>query len=353
MISTAHRIYVSDSADMREIKDGTVDLIITSPPYPMIAMWDGMFTAADALIGSCLACGRGMEAFDRMHLILERTWDECCRVLRDGGFACINIGDAVRTLDGKFRMYPNCARTAEYFCRKGLDMLPGIHWRKPVNAPSKFMGSGMYPAGAYITLEHEYILIFRKGGKRVFDRESKRLRQESAYFWEERNIWFSDLWEMNGVRQAVPSPAGGRSRSAAFPFEIPYRLVNMYSVRGDTVLDPFCGLGTAAQACMAAGRNSIGYETDPAAAGLILKDTAAAIEISRRRTEARIKNHLRYISSLPEEKKEKCYWNSSCGFPVRTRQETGIRLEVIDSIEKKEDGSFVCRYKDPDMPEDG
>jgi hypothetical protein len=57
------------------------------------------------------------------------------------------------------------------------------------------MGSGMLPPNAYVTLEHEYILIFRKKSNRKFDSSGKDNRQESAYFWEEKNRWFSDLWE--------------------------------------------------------------------------------------------------------------------------------------------------------------
>ena len=69
--------------------------------------------------------------------------------------------------------------------------MPAILWRKPTNAPNKFMGSGMLPPNAYVTLEHEYILMFRWGAKREFSQEEqKRSRRESAYFWEERNGWF-------------------------------------------------------------------------------------------------------------------------------------------------------------------
>ena len=64
------------------------------------------------------------------------------------------------------------------------------------------MGSGMLPPGAYITLEHEHILIFRKGNKREFKSKNKKQnRQESSYFWEERNRWFSDIWELKGEKQ--------------------------------------------------------------------------------------------------------------------------------------------------------
>ena len=130
------------------------------------------------------------------------------------------------------------------------------------------MGSGMLPAGAYVTLEHEYILILRKGGKREFKKESdKQNRRESALFWEERNLWFSDIWfDIKGTPQTLGAQNLGdktaRKRSGAYPFELAHRLINMYSVKGDRVLDPFLGTGTTMAAAMAAGRNSVGYEMD-------------------------------------------------------------------------------------------
>ena len=193
-----------------------------------------------------------------MHNMLNDVWKECDRVLKDGGFVCINIGDATRTINNKFQLYPNHAKIIEFFSSIGYSVLPDIHWHKQSNAPNKFMGSGMYPAGAYVTYEHEYILIFRKGNKRTFQRQEKYLRQKSAYFWEERNIWFSDLWNIKGTMQRMSGASKiVRNRNASFPLEIPYRLINMYSIEGDTVLDPFFGLGTTGIASIISNRNSI------------------------------------------------------------------------------------------------
>ena len=64
---------------------------------------------------------------------------------------------------GDFCLYPNHARVLNYLLKIGFSALPDILWRKQTNAPNKFMGSGMLPAGAYVTLEHEYIFDFAKG----------------------------------------------------------------------------------------------------------------------------------------------------------------------------------------------
>lgn len=156
--------------------------------------------------------GDGMGAFNKMHDILDAVWHECDRVLAPNGFVCINIGDATRTVDGKFQLFSNHYRIIDYFMKHGYCVMPDILWRKQSNSPNKFMGSGMYPAGAYVTYEHEYILIFRKGGKRVFNEQEKLLRQKSAYFWEERNIWFSDLWDIKGISQNIKNNDKTRKR---------------------------------------------------------------------------------------------------------------------------------------------
>ena len=185
---TKHEIIIGNSNNMKAIPDGTVNLIVTSPPYPMIEMWDEMFSSQHPAIRNDLESGNGMAAFEKMHEVLNAIWQECDRVLADNGFVCINIGDATRTINDNFQLYSNHTQIINKFLSMGYCVLPDIHWRKQSNAPNKFMGSGMFPAGAYVTYEHEYILVFRKGGKRVFKGAEKALRQKSAFFWEERNV---------------------------------------------------------------------------------------------------------------------------------------------------------------------
>ncbi|MFM6984984.1 MAG: DNA methyltransferase [Chitinophagaceae bacterium] len=130
------------------------------------------------------------EVFELMHQELDKVWKECFRVLTEGGFLCINIGDATRTINGNFKLYNNHSRIAQYCNSIGFNEMPCILWRKETNALNKFMGSGMLPCGAYVTLEHEYILIFRKGSKRDYRKEvDKNARKNSAFFWEERNAF--------------------------------------------------------------------------------------------------------------------------------------------------------------------
>lgn len=337
---TEHRVIRSNAADMSLLKDNSIALVVTSPPYPMIEMWDDCFCSQTEKIRSSLQKQDSMTAFEEMHLLLDCVWHEVDRVLIPGGVACINIGDATRTMDGMFQLFSNHARIISAFQGMGYCVLPDIIWRKPSNSPNKFMGSGMYPPGAYVTYEHEYILIFRKGGKRRFEND-KLLRQQSAYFWEERNVWFSDLWEIKGTKQTAINKAG-RGRSAAFPFEIPYRLINMYSILGDTVLDPFVGTGTTLLAAMVAGRNSIGIDIDPAYLDCCV--TRLQSETLGQRTEMRLRAHQDYIRSLTEEQRKRCYQNENYPFLVKTRQEIKALFPKISDTTPIENG-VECFYQ--------
>lgn len=338
-----HKILIGNSNDMNPISDESVNLIVTSPPYPMVEMWDEILGEQNAAISDALNTGDGMKAFKEMHKVLNDIWKECDRVLSKNGFICINIGDATRTINGDFKLYSNHTMVVNYFASLGYSVLPDIHWRKQTNAPNRFMGSGMYPAGAYVTYEHEYILIFRKGGKRVFNGEERKLRQKSAYFWEERNVWFSDLWDIKGTSQMIYAPKTSRERSAAFPFEIPYRLINMYSVEGDTVLDPFVGLGTTTLAAMATNRNSYGIEIDKSIADIAMDTINNSVSGLNNIIDARISAHHKFIENLPEDKKGKCYENINLGCKVKTRQEKDIAISKIKDYTIN-DYAINCNY---------
>ena len=342
MSGTIHMLLCGDSkTNMNCIETNSVQLIVTSPPYPMIQMWDAMFIEQNPEIAPFLQDNPRM-AFGAMHALLDEVWKECDRVLVDGGFICINIGDAVRTFHEKFEMFPNHLRILEFFYKKGYSVLPDIHWRKPTNAPNKFMGSGMYPAGAYVTYEHEYILIFRKGCNRKFSDADKMVRRESCYFWEERNVWFSDLWEIKGTSQHILN-IEGREKSASFPFEIPYRLVNMYSIKGDTVVDPFCGFGTTMLACMASNRSSISIDISQDIIDSTLKKIGYAQKSLNKYIDNRLKNHVKFIDSLDDETKEKCYHNEFHDFLVKTQQETEIKIERISEFYRS-GNTVACMY---------
>ena len=345
--STSHRIFFDDAHTMEAVQDRSIQLVVTSPPYPMIEMWDAQFSGCNDAIARALSGSDFNQAFERMHQYLDGVWEEVHRVLQPGGIACINIGDATRTIDSNFRLFANHARIIQWFHSKGFCQLPTILWRKTTNAPNKFMGSGMLPPGAYVTLEHEYLLIFRKGEKREFpDASQKEARRRSAYFWEERNLWFSDVWMgLPGTVQELRN-LQTRLRSGSFPLELPYRLINMFSVQGDTILDPFAGTGTTLLAAMCAGRNSLGYEIDSTLHGVLLGRISSLPEIARRLVEDRLAAHRTFVMDRQASGAELKYQNHFHLFPVMTRQEVDLRIDAVSSVQYLSDQLFQVGYED-------
>ncbi len=248
------RLLQGDARRLDGVADGEVALVVTSPPYPMIPQWDEQFRSL------------GATTYEGMHQVLEEAWRACHRVLVPGGLLAVVIGDALRRTDDGFRLWPNHATTLLAAERIGFRPLPYLLWKKPTNRPNAYLGSGFLPPNAYVTLDCEFVLLLRKGDLRRFPSHDVR-REASRFSRAERDRWFSQVWEdLRGARQQRP---GGRT--GAFPAPVAERLVRMFSVVGDTVLDPFAGTGTTLWSAAELGRDAIGVELDP--------ETYAALEV--------------------------------------------------------------------------
>ncbi len=349
-MKTEHHLLFCDARFISaSLKPESVDLVVTSPPYPMIAMWDEQFSAMNPDIREKLKREDAKEAFSLMHDELFKVWKEVYTLLKPGGFACINIGDATRKTGEDFQLFSNHSRITEQMVQLGFQALPLILWRKATNSPTKFMGSGVLPSGAYVTLEHEYILIFRKGGKRaIITLQEKKKRQNSAMFWEERNSWYSDVWDLPGVRQTISSGEyKARKRNASFPLELPLRLINMYSLQDDIVLDPFAGLGTTMRSAILSKRNSINVEWEKELLEKPLLSLPSEKKTLNQFIKKRIDNHLLYVESHQQAKGLMKYKHSAYGFPVKSQQEREIKFYHIDHIRMQaEKKSFIVKYSD-------
>ncbi|MEA3201787.1 MAG: modification methylase [Thermoplasmata archaeon] len=245
----APRILTRSAESMPEVADASVHLVVTSPPYPMIEMWDAQLAAQTGVAPTAQG------GFAASHAMLARVWAECWRVLSPGGMLAINVGDATRSVEGDFRCALNHVQVARDCEALGFASLVPILWKKPTNKPNAFLGSGFLPTNAYVTLDCEFILLFRKGSARAFPAKDP-LRYASQMSKAERDVWFSQLWDVRGAAQDAEG-------TAPFPPEIPYRLVRMFSCLGDTVLDPFAGTGTTLAIARALGRKAIGCEINP------------------------------------------------------------------------------------------
>ena len=318
-MKTTHTIYCEDSTQISFPKH---EIVVTSPPYPMVEMWDSVFAQMNQNIKNAY----GYNKFELMHQELDKVWKNISDSIVEGGIVCINIGDATRTSNDRFKLYPNHSRIIKKMIDLGFDVLPEIIWKKTSNKPNKFMGSGMKPPNAYVTQEHEYILIFRKGKRR-----NPTKRDKSAYFSTERNKWFSDIWEVSAASQSGSS----RDVSAEYPLEIPYRLINMFSSYGDTVLDPFWGTGTTTIASMISARNSCGIEIDQEFVDTFTPNRIK--ELSNQKVRERIELHKSHVSEGNYKTKH--------GIEVHSKDEKDVEFYTVDNVVLNQHG-YTIKHKE-------
>ncbi len=246
---TTHRLVLGDSRQVGFMKDESVHLVVTSPPYWTLKRYNEhphqLGHVAD---------------YEEFVAELAKVWTEMHRILVPGGRLVCVVGDVClsRRAFGRHVVFPLHSDIA-VSCRKiGFDNLNPIIWHKIANANyeinngSKFLGKP-YEPNAIIKNDIEFILMQRKPGG--YRQPSERQRALSMISKEEYNKWFQQFWNLGG--------ASTKNHPAPYPEELVYRLIRMFSFVGDTVVDPFCGSGTTMVAAMKAGRNSIGVEIDP------------------------------------------------------------------------------------------
>ena len=243
-MKTNHLIINGDSRRMHELKDESLHLIITSPPY-----WQLKDYGTDDQIGF-------NESYENYINNLNLVWKESFRVLHSGCRLCVNIGDqfARSVYYGRYKVIPIRTEVIKFCETIGFDYMGAIIWQKVTTTNTTggatIMGSFPYPRNGILKLDYEFILIFKKIG--VAPKVSKQYKELSKLTTEEWNTYFQGHWNFGGVKQA--------GHIAMFPEELPKRLIKMFSFVGDTVLDPFLGSGTTSLAARNLNRNSVGYE---------------------------------------------------------------------------------------------
>ena len=237
-------IITGDSRNMEELKDESVQLIITSPPY-----WQ----LKDYGTGDQIGFNDSYEDYINN---LSLVWKECYRVLQQGCRLCINIGDqfARSVYYGRDKIIPIKEEIIKFCETIGFDYMGAIIWQKVTTCNTTggatIMGSFPYPRNGIIKLDYEFILIFKKLG--IPPKVDRQIKEQSKLTLEEWNEYFYGHWNFSGERQD--------KHLAMFPEELPRRLIKMFSFVGDTVLDPFLGSGTTCLSAKKLNRNTVGYE---------------------------------------------------------------------------------------------
>ena len=246
-MKTTHKIVNGDSRQMSELKDRSVHLIITSPPY-----WQLKDYGTENQIGF-------NDSYESYINHLNLVWSECYRVLHDGCRLCVNIGDqfARSVYYGRYKVIPIHAEIIKFCEIAGFDFMGQIIWQKATTMNTTgggaVMGSFPHPRNGIVKLDFEYILLFKKQGNAP--KPTQEQKENSVMTNEEWNTYFNGHWYFNGAKQD--------QHLAMFPEELPARLIKMFSFPNETILDPFMGSGTTALAARKLNRNSIGYEINP------------------------------------------------------------------------------------------
>lgn len=239
---THHKLIIGNCMSMQEIADESVHLMVTSPPY-FNAPFDykGLFKNYGQYLG-----------------VLNRVAREVFRVLKNGRIVVLNIDDMLVNSE----KFPIVADATKIFQNAGFRYRDRVIWKKPdgylrISRRSGVLLQNPYPMYFYPDNLLESILIFQKG-KFNYRSIPKEIREASKIDIKEfsDNKWYMTLWAMVNVLPGSPL----EKEIAAFPEELPYRIIKLFSYKGETVLDPFVGSGTTMKVARQLGRNSIGIE---------------------------------------------------------------------------------------------
>lgn len=247
-MGTWHKIVFGDCRNMEEIPNGTVHLMVTSPPYYNAPFdYPGLFKSYEEFLG-----------------LMEDFAKELYMKLAPGRIAAFVTDDMLV----KGVKYPIVADITRIMMDSGFRYRDRIVWRKPEGYIRISHRSGVvlqhpYPMYFYPDNLQENIIIFQKGkfDYKYIRKLDPEIREASKINLDEfqENKWYLTVWYITNVL-----PLEGRLEKgiAAFPEEIPRRLIKLFTFVGETVLDPFLGSGTTTKVAKELGRNSYGYEID-------------------------------------------------------------------------------------------
>ncbi len=253
-------LVVGDARDMSGVPAKSIALVCSSPPY-----FSGKQYEEE------LGYGHVPATYVEYLRQLKDVFAECRRVLEPGGRIAINVANLGR------KPYRSLSGDVSRILQDDLGFLlrGEIIWQKAVGASGNCAwGSFMKPSNPVLRDVTERVVVASKGR---FDRalDSRRraalgLPYEATIAKEDFMAWTLDVW------QIAPESATRVGHPAPFPVELPRRLIELYTYRGDVVLDPFIGSGTTAVAAIAAHRHFVGFETDAGYAHLAERRIAEA-----------------------------------------------------------------------------
>jgi DNA modification methylase len=251
-----NQIFPHSCESMSEIEDNCVALTVTSPPY-----WN----AIDYDIHSedreknyrTRSYSIGFSDYQDYLDWLGNIFREVYRVTKPGGFCAIVIGTVL--LDGEH--YPVPFDLVNRLSNRNWLFHQDIIWHK-CTAGVRRAGVSIqkpFPGYYYPNIMNEYILIFRKPGKKIYQDRLPEEKSRAAYLIDS----LFNLETANNIWHIAPVPPSMIDHPAPFPEEIPYRLIKLYSYPEEIILDPFTGSGQTLKVANALGRKYYGFENIP------------------------------------------------------------------------------------------
>jgi len=236
---------------MKNMPDESLDLIITSPPY---------YNAIDYKLHTENPQenyrNRPVINYNEYLKFLKECFTESYRLLKKGEYCSVIIGTVLQN----GRHIPLPYDFTEIMQKIGYEFHQDIIWHK-CTAGVRRAGSVIqkpYPGYYYPNIMTEYILIFKKSGEYIYTNKNNKERENSKI--EIDSVFTRDI--ANNLWNIAPVPPRTIEHPCPFPEEIPFRLVKLYSYKGDVVFDPFAGAGTALKVAKYLGRNYVGCEIE-------------------------------------------------------------------------------------------
>lgn len=243
-----YTIVIGDSRNMKEVKDSSVRLVACSPPYWNVVEYSNQ--------PSDISNIRDRHQFFEE---ISKVWAECKRVLEPGGILVVNWQDLI--VGSRVYGYPREICVAGDMCesveKTGLILVSRWIWHKTEYGAgvtkARYTNFGNLVEGNVPRAfgNWEYIFAFLK--RDPFDRKRKLDFTREEWMKWNSGVWYIEASVSSGACEVLE---GG----AVFPVELPGRFIKIYSLPGETILDPFLGTGTTMLAAFNLGRGCIGYE---------------------------------------------------------------------------------------------